>query len=168
MLDALVLVAQRERHPHVPARLLDRRAGISLAVGHVDGALDTDPERLRGLELADQAIEEPAELGHPLDGHAEAAREHVEAAAHRRFHRLRALRRDPDRGTRLLERLREHHGLRDLEELAVVAEGPALERLQEDVDRLLPPRAAALELEAEALELVRLVAAPQADVETST
>src|SRR4029450_10014429 len=115
----------------------------------------------RRLELADQAIEEAPELGHALDRHAAAAGEHVEAAAHRRFHGFRTLSRDPDRRAGLLERLREHHRLGDLEELAVVAEGPALEGLQEDVDRFLPSRPAALELEAETLELVRLVAASQ-------
>src|SRR5438270_290943 len=97
LLDTLVLVAERERYAHVPARLFGRRPRLGLAFGHVDGALDADPKRLRGLELADQAVEEPAELGHALDRHAEAAREHVEAAAHRRFDRLWTLRRDVGR-----------------------------------------------------------------------
>src|SRR5262249_46204895 len=59
----------------------------------------------------------------------------------------------------------EHRRLGDLEELAVVAERTALEGLQEDVDRLFPARATALELETEALELVWLIAAPESDVE---
>src|SRR5262249_61510837 len=97
MLHPLVMVAQRERYPHVPAGLLDGRAGIGRALRHVDRALHADPERMRRLVLGDDTIEEPAELAHPLDGHAEAAREHVEAAAHGRLHRLWALRGDPDR-----------------------------------------------------------------------
>src|SRR2546428_13872264 len=113
----------------------------------------------------DEALREPANLALPLGGTAKTAGEHIEAAAHGPFHRLGALRRDQGRRARLLERLREHRGLRDLEELPVVAEGLAAEGLHQNVERLLPARAAALELEAEALELVGLVAAPESDVE---
>src|SRR5207248_2073573 len=77
----------------------------------------------------------------------EASGEHVEAPAYGRLDRFRALRGDPDGRARLLQRLREDRRLRNLEELAVVAEWPALERLQQYVDRLLPARASALELE---------------------
>jgi len=66
---------------------------------------------------------------------------------------------------RPLERLREDRRLRDLVELAVVAERPALERLQDDVDRLVPAGAAGVELEPEPLELVVLVAAAEPDVD---
>src|SRR5262245_64278189 len=75
MLHPLVMVAQRERYPHVPAGLLDGRAGVGRALRHVDRALHAEPERMRRLVLGDDTIEEPAELAHPLDGHAEAARE---------------------------------------------------------------------------------------------
>src|SRR5207244_11257353 len=67
--------------------------------------------------------------------------------------------------TPCLDGLRQDRRPEDLEDLAVVGEGLALERLQDDVDGLVPSRAAALELEAEALELVVLVAAPEADVD---
>ena len=87
-------------------------------------------------------LEDLPELGEPLDRHAEAAGEHVEAASHRRFDRIRALRRDPDRRTRLLHRLREDRRLGNLEELAFVAERLAFERLQDDVERLVPALAA--------------------------
>src|SRR5205085_1995003 len=81
-----------------------------------------------------------------------------------RFDRLRALRRDPDRRMRSLKRLREDHRLRDLEDLSVVREGLTGKGFQDDVDRLFPARARAVELEPEALELVVLVAAAEADV----
>src|SRR5204863_7639051 len=124
----------------------------------------TDLQRLAWLHLRDDAVEELAELRHALERHAEAARQHVESASHRALHRVRTLRGDPDRRPRRLDGLRKDRGLGNLEDLAVVGEGPALERLQDDVDRLLPARAAALQLESEALELVVLVAAAETDV----
>jgi hypothetical protein len=78
---------------------------------------------------------------------------------------FRALRGDPDRRVRLLHRLREHGRLGNLEELPVVAERLTGEGLQDDVDRLLPARAAALQIETEALELVGLIAAPEAGID---
>src|SRR6266850_648538 len=165
LLHALVVVTQAERHAHVPARLLGGGARVGLVVGHVDRALHAHAERLRRLHLVDAFIEERAELAHALDGHAEAAGEHVEAAPHRRLDGIRALCGDPDRRPRLLQRLREDRGLRDLEELAVVRERTALEGQQEDVHGLLPPVAARGELQAEPLELVVLIAAPEADVD---
>src|SRR2546425_9213334 len=164
-LHALVVVAQAERHPHVPAGLLGGGPRVGLAVCHIDRSLHADLQRARTSDLGHHAVEEPAELGHALDGDAEAAREHMEPAAHGPLHRFRALRRDPDGRKRFLDGLREHRRLRDLEELPLVAERLAAERLQDDVDRLLPPRAAALQLEAEPLELVALVAAAEPDVE---
>ncbi len=97
-LHALVVVAQAERHPHVPAGLLGGGPRVGVAVRHVDGALHADLERALGLDLGHHAVEEPAELRHALDGDAEAAREHVEPAAHRPLDGIRALRRDPDAG----------------------------------------------------------------------
>src|SRR3989442_1867875 len=165
LLDALVVVAQAERDAHVPARLLGGGPRIGDAVRDVDRALDADLQRVRWRDLGDGLVEEPAELGQALDRDAEPTGEHVEPAAHGRLQRIRALRRDPDRRMRFLERLREHRRLGDLEELAVVAEGPALEGFHDDVDGLVPALAPALELEAEPLELVVLVAAAEADVE---
>src|SRR5262249_45258805 len=53
-LDALVLIAQRERDAHVPAGLLGGGPRVGLAFGDVDCTLDADAERLRGLGLRDQ------------------------------------------------------------------------------------------------------------------
>src|SRR5262249_9102103 len=133
LLDALVVVAQAERDAHVPAGLLGGRPGIGDAVRDVDRALDADLQRMRRRDLGDGLVEEPAELGQALDRDAEATGEHVEPAPDGRLQRIRALRRDPDRRMRFLERLREHRRLGDLEELAVVAEGPALEGFHDDV-----------------------------------
>src|SRR6266478_1230118 len=164
-LHALVVVAQGERHPHVPARFLGGGARVGIAVRDIDRALDPDLEGMRRLDLRHRAVEEPPELRHPLDRHAETAREHVEPAADSRLHGLGALRRDPDGRVRPLDGLREHGGLGELEEFPVVAEGLAAERLEDDVDRLLPSPARAVQLEPQPLELVVLVAPPEPDVD---
>src|SRR5206468_11771411 len=120
---------------------------------------------MRGLDLRHGAVEEPPEFRHPLDRHAEAAREDVETAAHGGFHRLRALGRDPDGRVGPLDGLREYGSLGELEKFAVVAERLAAERLEEDVHGLFPPPARAVQLEPEPLELVVLVAPPEPDVD---
>src|SRR4030095_8538275 len=113
----------------------------------------------RRLHLGHEAVELPPKFPHALDGHAEAAGEEVEAAPHGGLDRLWALRGHPDGRVRTLEGLRKDRGLRDLEELALVREGLAGERLQDDVDRFLPARPRAVQFEPQALELVVLVAA---------
>src|SRR5215510_9180938 len=65
----------------------------------------------------------------------------------------------------MLERLRERGLLGKLEELPGVTERLTGEGLQDDVDRLLPARPAALQIETEALELVGLIAAPEAHID---
>src|SRR5262249_61738009 len=114
-------------------------------------------------QLANHPGKEPADLAELVDRDAEASGEHVEAAAHRRFQRVRALRRDPNRRMRLLQRLREERGLGNPVELAVVAEGLATEGLHDDVHRFVPALAPGIELRPEALEFVLLRAAPQPD-----
>src|SRR5262249_47066666 len=74
---------------------------------------------------------------------------------------------DPDRWMRLLDRPREHGRLGNGEELSLIAERLTAERLQDHIDGLFPPVAALLELETEALELVVLVAAAEADVDAA-
>src|SRR5205823_14614699 len=130
----------------------------------VDRALDADLQRVRWRDLGDGLVEEPAELGQALDRDAEPTGEHVEPAAHGRLQRIRALRRDPDRRMRFLERLREHRRLGDLEELADVAEGPAPERFHDYVDCPVPAPAPAPETEPEPLEPVVPVPAAADDV----
>ena len=118
-----------------------------------------------GLHFRDQAVELPPEVRHALDRDAEAPGEQVEAAAHRGFDGLRTLRRHPDRRVRLLQGLRKDRRLWNLEELAVVGERLAVERLEDDVDGLFPARPGAVELQPEPLELVVLVAAPEPDID---
>ena len=119
------------------------------------------------LDLRHEPVEETTELRSPLDRDAEATGEHVESATHRRLDGSRALRRDPDRRMRTLDRLREHGRLGNREELSLVAERLPTERFQDDVDGFFPAVAALLQLEAEALELVVLVAAAETDVDAS-
>ena len=60
VLHALVVVAQAQRHPHVPARLLGGVARVGLVLRHVDRALHADLERLRRLHLGHDVVEELA------------------------------------------------------------------------------------------------------------
>src|SRR5262245_50022668 len=91
----------------------------------------------------------------------------MKAPLHRRLDGVRALRGHPDRRMRPLQAAREHGGLRDLEVLAVVAERLAREAEQDHVDRFFPARPALAQILTEALELVALIAAAEADVETT-
>src|SRR5262249_3789829 len=94
-LDALVLVAQRQRDAHVPARLFGGGPRAGLAPGDEARALHAHAQGLRSLNPAAQTVKEPADPRHALDRAAEPAGQHVEAAAHRGLDRFRALRRDP-------------------------------------------------------------------------
>src|SRR5688572_6637797 len=167
VLHFLVVVAQGERHPHVPARVLGGVARIGLVLRHVARLLHADGRLARVLRLGERFLQHPAELREPGERDAEAAGQHVEAAPRRVIEGVGALRRHPDRRVRLLQRLREDRGLRNLENLALVGERLAFERLHQDVDRLVPALSARIELETEALELVALVAAAEPDVDAS-
>ena len=164
-LDALVVVAQAQRHAHVPAGLLGGGAGVGVVVGDVDGPLRAHPDRVLRRVLGHVRVEDPAELAQPLDRHAEAAGQEVKAAAHGGLDGIGALGRHPDGRVRLLHRLGEDGGLGDLVVLAVVAERLAGQREQDDVDGFLPARAALAQVLTEAFEFVALVAAAEADVE---
>ena len=96
---------------------------------------------------------------------AEAAGQHIKAATHRSLERIGALRDDPDRRMRRLQRLRKHHGVGYLEVLAVVAERLALERSENDVERFVPAIFGLFKFEAEALEFIILIPAAEADIE---
>src|SRR5262249_61468790 len=85
MLHALVVVAQRERYPHVPAGLLDGRPGVARALRHVDRALHAEPARMRRLALGDDTLEAPPELAHPPPRHAATAPPPPHSAAPRRL-----------------------------------------------------------------------------------
>src|SRR5262245_25538771 len=166
-LHALLLVAQAQRYPHVPARVLNGVTRVGGAVRDVYRSLHADARRLLRLDVCHHLAEQLAVVGELLDRDAEAAGEHVEAALHCCLYRVRALRRDPYRRVRLLCGLGEDARFRKLEVLALVGERLPLERLEDDVDGLVPALAPLVELEAEALELVLLVAAPEADVEAA-
>ena len=157
--------AQAERHAHVPAGLLGGGAGVGVVVGDVDGALGAHADRvLRGM-LGHVGVEDAAELAQPLDGHAEAAGQEIEAAPHGGLDGIGALGGHPDGRSGLLHGQGEHGGLGNLEVLAVIAERLAAEAQHDDVDGLLPARPALGQVLAQALELVALIAPAQAHVE---
>src|SRR5262245_35365856 len=67
ILHALVVVAQAQRHSHVPAGMFRGVARIRFALGHIDRALHADERPARRLDLGYDALENLAELGQSFD-----------------------------------------------------------------------------------------------------
>src|ERR1700716_4160753 len=77
-LYAFILVAQAERHAHIPARFFSSVSGISEVVGHIHRALHAHFGHARWLDFRDQAVELFAGIRHPLARYAGPAAEPVD------------------------------------------------------------------------------------------
>ncbi len=91
MFHPFAIVAQAQGDAHIPTGLLNCFAGVSLAIGNIDGPLRADVNGVIGFVFIEQAVKRLTEFAQPVDGDPIAAGEQIEAARYRRFNRFRAL-----------------------------------------------------------------------------